>query len=91
MVTSRLSPQLHGQILQYFEEWKSQTKPSVWVKLRKAEPIACHFGLGMWIRNTYLLKDEEIRKEFRRAGYYHGDDMSHVMLEIWIEEINNDT
>ena len=87
-IRNSVTPQLYTKILQYLEEWKSKTTPETWDELRKAEPIVCHWGLGMWIRNTYLWKDEEIQAEFHSVGCSHVDDMSHVILEIWIEELN---
>lgn len=85
---SKISPELYAKILRYFEEWKSQTTPDIWADLREADPISCHFTLGMWIRNNYLYKDEVTQDEFRTAGYMEPDSMSEVILEIWIEELN---
>ena len=85
---NKMSPELHAAILGLLEEWKAQTTPDVWEELRGSDPILAHFGLGMWIRNTYLYKNEKIQEDFRKAGYFFADDMSEVILEIWIEELN---
>jgi len=84
----RISPQLFAFIIECLGKWKSETSADVWEVLRNAEAIDCHHGLGMWIRNTYLWKNEKLQAEFFDAGYYHVDDMSNVMIEIWIEELN---
>ena len=85
---SKISPELYAKIIRYLEEWKSQTTPDIWAELRETNPIDCHFTLGMWIRNTYLYKDEATQDEFRAAGYMEPDSMSEVILEIWIDELN---
>ena len=82
----RISLKLYVKILRFFEDWKSQTTPDVWAEFRKADPGDCHFGLGMWIRNTYLWHDEKIQSEFFDDGHWHVDDMSAVILEIWHKE-----
>ena len=85
---SKIPPGLHATILGFLEEWKAQTTPDVWEELLGSDPILTHFGLGMWIRNTYLYKNEKIQEGFREAGYFFVDDMSEVMLEIWIDELS---
>jgi len=88
---NEISADLKAKILKYLGEWKSQTDPKVWADLAEADLIDCHFGLGMWIRNTYLWQDAEIQREFLAAGYWHVDDMSQVILEIWQEELRRET
>lgn len=45
---------------------------------------ATHFNLGLWIRNTWVYKDDkhakEVRKLFVKEEYIHPDDISSMIL-----------
>lgn len=39
-----------------------------------------HFGLGLYIRNEFLLPDTRLYQAFRQNGIKHADDMSILLL-----------
>lgn len=46
-----------------------------------------HFGLGMWIRNSWIHgEDRPVAADLRAKGFRHADDMSSVITEaFWAE------
>lgn len=40
-----------------------------------------HFGLGTWIRNDLLQKNQKIYRLFIKAGVFHPDDMSSILTD----------
>ena len=55
----------------------------------KADPIAYHFSLGMWIRNNWIYEQEEenvkrLAKAFRvDSEFFEVDDLSSKILESY--------
>ena len=55
----------------------------------KADPIAYHFSLGMWIRNNWIYQQEEedvkrLAKAFRvDSEFFEADDLSSKILESY--------
>lgn len=55
----------------------------------KADPIAYHFSLGMWIRNNWIYEQEEenvkrLAKAFRvDSEFFEADDLSSKILESY--------
>ncbi len=47
-----------------------------------------HFGLGLWLRNNVLKKDNEIYKLFFDLGIENKDDMSNELVEGFFFYLN---
>jgi len=48
-----------------------------------------HFGLGMWMRNSWgLWKGNELAKYFNSIGIFHPDDMSGIILTSYYRELH---
>lgn len=51
---------------------------------------ACHFSVGMHMRNTWgLWHNSVLAQWFKRRGIYHADDMSGIILDSFWRTINN--
>ncbi|MEM7004796.1 MAG: DUF6794 domain-containing protein [Pseudomonadota bacterium] len=46
-------------------------------------PLA-HFGIGLWIRNSWIHRDDSpVAADLRDRGFLHPDDMSGVIIEAF--------
>lgn len=54
------------------------------------ELVMCHFGLGMYIRNNYLLPENKLYKCFIDNGIESKDDMSGIIIRTWHEALNTE-
>jgi hypothetical protein len=48
-----------------------------------------HFGLGLWIRNYWIRKDNKLLRDyFNKLGIFHPDDMSGIILDSYHRYLN---
>ena len=88
-----LSDELTHFVLEKLNDWKCITSKELWIELANSSDdssIWRHFGLGLYIRNEYLWKDEEIVSKFRNAGIWHVDHISSLMVEMWQNELRKE-
>ena len=62
------------------EEGMGKEYKSMLLKLQYRELYKLHFGLGTWIRNTFLEKESDLYKYFLSIGVDSADSMSSVIL-----------
>ena len=66
-------------------------KDKTW--LREHDAIDAHFGLGMWLRNTWGLWGGDscpLPVYFRSHGIQHPDDMSDLILRCYVQHLNGE-
>ena len=87
-----MDEKLKTLILEELEDYKQKAPLAAVEEFRnitRNELIRCHFGLGLYIRNTLIYPNKNnISDLFYQAGYVMPDDMSTVILEIWHDELN---
>jgi len=58
-------------------------------KLKDDDLIQCHFGLGMWMRNSWgLWHGGDLSKDLERRGVNHPDDMSGYIIREFHRHLN---
>lgn len=73
---------IHDQLLVYKSEVPHDTLAEFAAMLKK-DLALCHFGLGLYIRNNYLIPGNRLYKLFVADGVIHKDDMSAVIIREW--------
>lgn len=60
--------------------------------LREHGALDAHFGLGMWLRNTWGLWCElsPLSAYFHNHGIHHPDDMSNLILECYVQHLDGE-
>lgn len=86
-----MNDELKKAIREQLLTFKSQAPPetiSEFSSLDANDLSLCHFGLGLYIRNNYLLPEGKLYMSFMDNGITSKDDMSSIMLNMWHEILN---
>lgn len=75
-----LSREIRKVILQLLLSMPQETKQRLLATPEEDILSQYHFGLGLYIRNEFLLPDTLLYKAFCRNGIKHTDDMSILIL-----------
>ena len=73
------------------EERLSEVQLEAFKQLKSEEVSGCHFGIGMWMRNTWgLWHESDLAKDLNQRGVSHPDEMSGYILNEFHKYLQED-